>query len=434
MAGHRLLILGAAVLIPLLGTLTIAPAAAAAKSEKVLYSFCSIQGCADGFEANGSLILDPAGHLYGTTRAGGTGVNKQVCPQGCGTVFELAPAVNGEWTETVLYSFCSVASCADGALPNAGLILDAAGNLYGTATPGGASGHGIVFQLTHAGNGQWTENVVYSFCSLKGCVDGSLPNAGLIIDAAGNLYGTTSEGGGRNEGTVFELTAGLNGAWTETIIHSFGYEAADSPVGGVIFDAAGNLYGEGNGGAYGLGIVFRLTPKSIGTWSEATIYDFTGGDDGSGPGNGLSFDTHGNLYGVTNSGGMDNLGIAFELKPSERFWTMSVIHSFTGEKNDGGHPSSGLIFNKSGNLYGASIQGGFNEQGAVFKLMRSDDNRAWRESVAYSFNNNGGGGYYPTGDLSFDAAGNLYGTTNFGGANTGCGNSIGCGVVFEITP
>src|ERR1019366_934096 len=208
---------------------------------KVLYSF--IHNGTDGGFPQAGLIFDAAGNLYGTTSEGGTSSS---CSGGCGTVFELTPTAGGGWTEKVLHNFNS--NGTDGANPYAGLIFDAAGNLYGTTTVGGTYYYGTVFELTPTAGGGWTEKVLHSF-NYNG-TDGNNPQASLTIDAAGNLYGTTSGGGtyGNYKGTVFELTPAAGGDWTETVLHNFVGPDGAAPLAGLIFDAAGNLYGTTSGG------------------------------------------------------------------------------------------------------------------------------------------------------------------------------------------
>src|ERR1035441_332430 len=212
--------------------------------------------------------------------------------------------------EKVLHNFNN--NGTDGTNPRAGLIFDAAGNLYGTTENGGTNGVGTVFELTPTAGGGWTETVLYSFCSQANCTDGYQPWAGLIFDAAGNLYGTTVYGGTADTtcsycGTVFELTPNGSGGWTETVLHSFG-DGTDGfyPSAGLIFDAAGNLYGTtAMGGTYDYpwdGTVFELTPAAGGGWTEKVLYSFGGGTDGYWPEAGLIFDAAGNLYGTTYSG------------------------------------------------------------------------------------------------------------------------------------
>jgi uncharacterized repeat protein (TIGR03803 family) len=288
-------------------------------TETVLYKFCSQANCADGAGPNpysGSLIFDASGNLYGTTYGGGTPASN--CNAGCGTVFELTPTEGGGWTETVLASF---GGRPDSSNPSAGLIFDAEGDLYGTAIAGGVSGEGTVFELTPAVGGGWTETILHSFSANS---DGAVPFAGVIFDAAGNLYGTTAAGGVYGGyGTVFELTPQAGGGWTEQVLHSFG-NGLDGfiPAAGLILDASGNLYGTTSGDctsprnhARNCGTVFQLTPTEGGNWTETVLRRFNNGTDGSRPWAGLIFDAAGNLYGATQGGGTYGFGTVFELSP-----------------------------------------------------------------------------------------------------------------------
>ncbi len=325
-------------------------------------------------------------------------------------------------TETVLHSFTG--SPSDGANPFAGLIAHAAGNLYGTTALGGASDDGTVFKLTPSG----TETVLYSFTGSPS--DGAIPTAGLIADPAGNLFSTTHVGGASGDGTVFKLTR----SGTETVLHSFtGGGDGAVPIAGLIADAAGNLYGTtftggGSGcGGSGCGTVFKLTRSG----TESVLHSFTGSfGDGAGPDAGLIADAAGNLYGTTEFGGGsigcrstigNGCGTVFKLTPSG---TETVLYSFTGG-GDGAEPFAGLIADAAGNFYGTTSQGGASNDGTVFKLTPSGT-----ETVLHSFTDGSDGGF-PLAGLITDAAGNLYGTTSQGGGGSGCGDS-GCGTVFEI--
>jgi uncharacterized repeat protein (TIGR03803 family) len=293
---------------------TLAPrSGSAAFNEQTLYNFCSQGGCADGSKPRAGLLMDGAGNLYGTTSDRGGALD--------GVVFQLTPNGTAS-TETVLYDFCSQPLCADGSGPVAGLIMDAAGNLYGTTRSGGIdrpnAGNGVVFKLTPNGTG-WTETVLYSFCpQTPSCADGAQPNAGLLMDAAGNLYGTTFRGGtppGNDGGVVFKLTPDETGTvWTETVLYRFCSQTScadgSGPVADLIMDEAGNLYGttffgaNGSGGTVsGNGVVFKLTPDQTGTvWTETVLYRFcsqTNCADGSQPAAGLIMDVAGKLYGTT---------------------------------------------------------------------------------------------------------------------------------------
>ena len=224
-------------------------------TENVLYSFCPQSGCADGLRPYAGLIMDASGNLYGTTDEGGA--------KGYGSVFELVNS-SGTYSEKVLYSFCSQSNCADGELPYAGVIMDAAGNLYGTTSWGGATVggyYGTVFELVNS-SGTYSEKVLYSFCSQSGCADGDMPYAGLIMDASGNLYGTTTGGGsgvGNSAGTVFELV-NSSGSYSENVLYNFTGSNGASPFGGLIMNASGALYGttSGGGNGDGAGVVFSL--------------------------------------------------------------------------------------------------------------------------------------------------------------------------------
>jgi uncharacterized repeat protein (TIGR03803 family) len=393
--------------------LATASPALGASSEQVLYSFCSVSGCPDGQLSLAGMIFDKAGNLYGTTYGGGT--------FGYGAVFELIPN-QGSWTEKVLHSFN--ANGKDGYFPRAALILDAAGNLYGTTLHGGFSttcfdGCGTVFELTPGTNGKWTEKLLHEFSSKEGY----WPIANLILDAAGNLYGTTSAGGGRNYGIVFELTLS-GGKWTEKLLHEFSGKDGSVPNAGLILDTTGNLYGTtSEGGVSNYGIVFELTPGANGKWTESVLHEFNG-KFGSAPGSGLILDKAGNLYGTTQLGGAYNEGTVFQLVPVSGKWTENVLHSFNPNGTDGYFPRANLILDAAANLYGTTVVGGTYGRGIVFELI--PNNGTWTETVLHSFGN-GSDGAVPLGGLNLDKAGNLYGTTENGG-------TPGDGTVFEVTP
>ncbi len=318
-------------------------------AESVLYSFCSqSQGsaaCTDGANPFAGLIEDSAGNLYGTTNLGGSGPVLVNGAYAYGTVFMLSPSGDG-YTETVLYSFCSQGGnqCTDGAAPNAALIEDTSGNLYGTTALGGTGaqnciglGCGTVFKLSPSSGG-YVEAVLYSFCSQGGsnCTDGGYPyGASLIEDASGNLYGTTSSGGVNSCdspgcGTVFRLAPNNDGSYTESVLHSFDYTDGASPDAGLIEDSSGNLYGTTSNGGTGLswecegcagGTVFELSPGDSG-YTESVLYNFCseGGTqctDGAVPVAGLIQDASGNLYGTTEFGGLNGIdwGTVFKLSP-----------------------------------------------------------------------------------------------------------------------
>lgn len=392
--------------------------ASAQVSEKVLHTFT---GGSDGAYPGIGLTMDAAGHLYGTTSGGGgTGIGCGV--SGCGTVFELSE-VAGVWTKTTIHSFSS----SDGASPEAALSIDALGNLYGTTLSGGSSGVGTVFELAPASGGAWNLTTVHTF--VGGSNDGSIPEAGVILDPAGNLYGTTLDGG-TGGGTAFELTLKA-GVWTETILHSFTGTAGDgfAPTAGLVRDAAGNLYGGTDYGGscnsipIGCGIVFELTANSAGGWNESILHTFSGGSDGVEVVSGLTLDETGNIYGVTagNNGNNNNgYGTVFELRGFGSARTYSILYSFTGGA-DGGSPN-GLALGADGNLYGTTSGGGTHGVGTVFKLANSSG--VWSESVLFNFAG-GSSGDYPRSTPILDSSGNLYGTTS--------GDSSSYGIAFEIT-
>jgi uncharacterized repeat protein (TIGR03803 family) len=401
--------------------LSLAQSAAAGEIYRVLHSFRGTNGS----EPAAGVIFDATGNLYGTTNGGGA--------FGDGTVFQLVPAGGGNWTEHVLYSFCAAASCSDGTLPVGGLVLDSAGNLYGTTLLGGSQDNGVVFQLARGAGGKWTENVLYNFCTLQNCADGSQPLAALIFDASGNLYGTTTGGGTSGLGTVFELSPAANGAWKEKVLYSFcsatGCPDGAGPNGSLIFDSAGNLYGTTvRGGAYSkkycigtCGTVFELTRGSHGSWTERVIHSFRY-SDGADPFTGLIFDGSGNLYGTTEMGGAYGNGVAFELSSgTEGTWTETVLHSFYARDAS---PHSNLALDQTGNLYGTIVYGGHFNEGILFKLS-PNQNGKWTETVVHSLRQSSGNG--GSAGVIFDSSGNLYGTTGGGGKN-------GDGVVYEVMP
>jgi uncharacterized repeat protein (TIGR03803 family) len=396
-----------------------------AQTESALYSFCVQKNCADGAGPSAGVVLDQEGNLYGTTQYGGA-------YNGNGVVFKLTP----KGKETVLYSFCSQNNCTDGAVPSGGLIFDQKENLYGTTIAGGAYngcdlgvGCGVIFKLSPKSK----ETVLYSFCAQNHCSDGAGPS-GVAFDQQGNLYGTTFAGGIYNKscgssgcGVVFKLTP--NGK--ETVLHSFcaRYNCTDGwgPVGGLLFDQRGNLYGATiAGGIDGHGVVFKVTPKG----KETVLYSFCAQNnctDGYLPLAGLVLDQKGNLYGTTAYGGAYKSGVAFKLTPEGK---ETVLYSFCAQTycRDGANPEAGLVFDQKGNLYGTTYDGGAEgqgvESGAVFELTAEG-----KETVLYNFctQDNCYDGYRPAAGLIFAQKGDLYGTTELGGA-------YGQGIVFKLKP
>lgn len=407
------------------GFLATAPVFAAPQSH-VLHRFRGNDG---EFPYYGNLILDTAGSLYGTTYYGGNYAGG--CGYGCGTVFKLTRG-NGKWTETVLHEFQD--NGQDGYYPVGGLAIDAAGNLYGATTEGGAYRVGTVFMLAPNADGSYSETVIYSFCSVNNCLDGQWPEAGLILDAAGNLYGTTSQGGDVYGGVVFKLAPGGSGNWKETVLYSLVGAYEGGSYAGLTFDKVGNLYGTTNGGScFGGGTVFKLSPRKQDDWYYTLLYKFSqGGKDGACPSASVVFDPAGNLYGTTPYGGDYDAGVVFKLAPrAHGQWQETVLHSFN--INDGAQPYAGLVRDAEGNLYGTLVYGGRNGLGSVFKLTPTKHGQGpeWAiEKILLSFN--GVDGIYPFTGLTFDAAGNLYGATYYGGNLSDC-DYTGCGVIFEIT-
>lgn len=401
----------------------LASAVFAATKENSLYRF---KGGTDGANPAAGLFADQAGNLYGTTVSGGA--------SNLGTVFEVSPPGTA-WSETVLYTF---AGGTDGANPYGNLIMDKAGNLYGTTFAGGGStnctgtpaGCGTVFQLAPPAvqGDPWTETVLYSF---NGKSDGANPAAGLIMDSTGNLYGTTVNGGvtcgAGTCGTVFELTppAAHGDPWTETVLHRFGIGSDGiHPASNLVFGLRGALFGttaSGNKKAQ-FGVVFKLKPPATqgGSWTEGVPYRFLGGSDGANPSAGLIVDKTGNVYGTTYGGGSQSSGVVFEVSFSGGVWTESVLYSFTGGA-DGSHSAAGLLADKAGNLYGTTTTGGQNNNGSAFELTPGTP---WTETTLHDFVG-GYDGSEPTAAMTFGKGGQLYGTTLLGG-------HPGKGTVFRI--
>jgi uncharacterized repeat protein (TIGR03803 family) len=267
----------------------------------------------------------------------------------------------------------------------------------------------------------------------------------LVFDTAGNLYGTTYGGGSSNDGTVFELSPGANG-WTEKVLHNFRKDGTDgvTPEAGVIIDAAGNLYGTAARGGSGLGIVFELSPDAGGNWTEKVLHAFQHSGDGGNPAATLTLDA-GNLYGTTEGGVTGAYGSAFMLTPqADGTWSETVLHLFSpdGSGMNAVYPSGGLILDSAGNLYGATYDGGtgtgqycgFLGCGTVYQLTPAAGG-TWTETILHSFMEDGKDGFDPQGNLIFGRAGNLYGITYFGGTGTCSDNNVpGCGTVFEVKP
>lgn len=387
-----LLVLGVAVFI----------GSAFASNEKVLHSF---SGGTDGSYPVAAMVADSAGNLYGTTRYGGA--------NGQGTVFQLTNS-HGTWNETILYSF---ANGNDGASPAAAIVFDKAGNIYGTTRLGGPDNYGTVFELSKV-NGAWQESVLYSF---TGGNDGGSPQAALtVVDNA--LIGTAPQGGAYGNGVVYGLRQ-VGGQWHEEVLYSFVGGSTDGayPYSKLILDKAGNIYGTcESGGPNQAGSVFELSLTG-GTWKEKVLYFFTGNLDGGSVNAGVIFDKAGNLYGATTSGGKYNSGTVFELTSSNGSWTESVLYNFSGGA-DGGFPMAGPVMDSNGSLFGTASNGGTQGYGTVYQLSPSAG--AWTQTVLWSFTG-GNDGATPQASILLTKAG-LVSTATLGGTNF-------TGVVFLAT-
>ena len=385
----------------------------AASTEQVLYSFA---GDEDGEYADSDLILDGAGNLYGTTVQGGD--------FGSGTVFQVTPS----GVHTVLYSFTGL---ADGGQPYKGVTLDAQGNLYGTTVVGGTftgpcveSGCGVVYKLTNSG-GTWTQKVIHAFA---GGNDGYGPGAGVTFDRRGNLYGMTPTGGANGLGVIYELKPSTNGPWKERVIHAFtgGSDGSTGSAGRLILDGAGNFYGVATaGGANGAGTAFELVAGVSGQWSFTTLFAFQGTPNAGFPYGALVFDNKGNLYGTTYYDGANNLGSVYRLSDKNGAWSESLLYSFKGG-SDGSSPISNLIVDSAGNLYGTTSEGGAQcSCGTIFKLTPGTNGK-FTETVVYRFQGPPDGAFVYNGMVA-DSAGNLYGATVHGGVNNE-------GAIYKFTP
>ncbi len=404
-------------------------ATSADAQENIIHSFTD---GLDGADPISGLLVDHSGNFYGTTTYGGTGD----CTPGCGTAFEINPPIiqGGPWTKRVIYNF----SFQGGVYPGK-VILDKAGNLYGTAGT-------LVFELVRPSTprGNWTELVLD---------DLGWEADNLAIDDAGNLYGTTVVGHASNFGTVFQLSPPPipGGTWTYTLLHNFGaFEDGRDPGPGLIVDKAGNVYGETGSGGYdnrcngnGCGTVFALKrPTAPGsTWTYHVLHHFENFPDGAFPSGGLIFDNSGNLYGTTAAGGENvntSCGTVFKMTPPS--WEETVLYTFTCGL-DGLSPQGPLLLHK-GILYGTTLQGGEGRCGftslgcgTAFQLEPPQTPAGrWTETVLYRFQG-GDDGEWPLGNLAFGVGGALYGATKFGGGKEECpaiAGTTGCGTVFQI--
>ncbi len=380
-----------------------------AATTDVIFSFAED----DGEYADTDLETDNAGNIYGTTVLGGN--------FGSGTVFQLSPTPNG-WVHTVLYSFTGG---ADGGEPYKGVSLDRAGNLYGTAVTGGSGscegGCGVVYKLTKSG-GTWTQTVIHAF---TGGDDGSGPGARVTVDRSGNIYGMAPTGGANGLGTIYKIRQ-VAGGWSFRVIHTFtgGDDGATGSAGRMIL-RHGRLFGAATtGGTYGSGVIFELTPTEVGEWDFRAVYSFRGQPDGSFPYGAILFDGSGNVYGTTYYGGTNGIGAVYKLstRPTGE-WEEHVIYSFQ-DGTDGNSPISNLVFDPAGNLYGTTSEGGLGS-GVIFKLSPVGGG-LWTESVVHSFQGPPDGSFAYNG-MVVDRFGNFYGATVHGGMNDD-------GSVYKFTP
>jgi uncharacterized repeat protein (TIGR03803 family) len=426
------------ILIPLLTAVL-----AFGSAEKVLYSF---KGGSDGGEPGG-MVLDRSGNLYGAAETGGRGGNINCFGNGCGFVYKLAPIAGGGWKKTNLYSFTGK---DDGGVPVGNLAIDTGGNLYGVTEQGGTggcstvlgAGCGVVFRLSPNSKGKWDYKVIWNFGTNSDGDDGNYPNAGVVFDKAGNLYGTTTFGGSFvcDCGIVYQLMPQSGEAWTENILYLFegisqGGTDVSFPDSDVFVDAEGNIFGTGTAGGDvncndGCGGVFELIPQSGGSYKEKVLHIFTGGRDGFQPEGGVLADSAGNLYGTTLYGGGSTgcsngsfgCGTVFELRKSAKGYRENIIFRFNGQ--DGYEPDADLTLDSKNRLYGTTYNGGADNSGIVF--MFSTKAGKWKESILYSFSG-GQDGYGPDAVLTNDGKGGFFSNTAFGGA-------AGQGTVFQLLP
>jgi hypothetical protein len=443
----------------IVGLVLVLTAAFAGAQGNIIYALHGIDGSFPG-----QLALDAAGNIYGSAGSGG-GTGRSC--HGCSTIFKLSPAT-GVWTETTIYNFTGG---ADGGADYRGVVVDGQGNLFGVTFVGGTAPCrcGTIFELSPTASGAYSYQLLYSFTDFS---DGGYPLS-LVIDAKGNLYATTQAGGintnnincGSGCGAVFELSPPTvqGGSWTGTPVYAFnGWGDGITPE-GLVLDNAGNLYGfaELGGdeddpncyGAHGCGTAFRLSPASDGSWAFSVIYTFKP-SDGAQPLSAPVFDAAGNLYGAGFAGGKNcafdalGCGAIFELsppadetssgEPSSGTWSITHLHAFSGGY-DGAFPVGPLAFDAAGNIYGATFGGGSTSCGQshgcgiVFKMSPAAGG-GWIFTRLSAFPGQTNGGNRPEAGIILDAAGNLYGSTGYGGyqQNKPCKTAQGCGVIYEL--
>jgi uncharacterized repeat protein (TIGR03803 family) len=423
-----------------------APAAAA--SRQTLYSFCEKTGCTDGTSPSADLAMDAAGHLFGTTTGGGT--------HGSGTLFEMQRnLLTGKWQRHVLHNFCASGyPCHDGTTPTGRLVIDALGNLYGTASGGNTEDGGVAFVLVRNLSGDtWTYHTLYAFCARAVCADGKNPASGLTYageasgapyDGMSPLYGTTRNGGAQNAGTAFQLVPAPGHArWAEHLIHSFcartGCADGSQPWQSLTMDSKGDLFGVtyGRSDAPHAGLVFELTPIGGNHWTETVLHAFCQAADcadGRAP-NALVMDASGNLFGTVYGGGANGQGLVFRLTPNGVNSAYAVLYNFCSQTYcyDGAAPSSALMLDASGNLYGTTYYGGIDQidrdsvgGGTVFRLTHAGVYTVMQNFCAVA---GCADGEYPNAGVVMDASGALYGTTQLGGSHT---SMFQGGTVFRL--
>ena len=393
-------------------------ASASAQTYKVIHDF---GGSGDGKQPVAHMIFDPQGNLYGTTLSGGP------LPSSYGTVFELSPNGDGTWTESIVHSFNDSNDAQ-----SEPMAMDQHGNLYGETGGNGIGTYGSVYELSPAGGGTWTLRTLYAF---SGGTDGAFPSGGVVLSSDSNhIYGVGRDGVTRHDGFIFSLNHVTAASWGELVLYSFrGGNDGLHPGGPLTLDPSGNLFGVAAGGQYNDGTVFKLSPNrhSFG-WSKSLVYAFQN-PDGT-PNTGLLLDGAGNLYGASFESGTYNQGTVYKLSPNpDGSYTETVLHEFQGlQHGDGGYVNGNLVMDPAGNIYGTTQGGGMGGYrcggegcGTVYKLTPSG-NGLWTETILYEFSDVSGG-WQPHASLVRDAAGNLFGTTIYGGANES-------GVAFEVTP
>ena len=408
------------------------PSAGGTWTEGAIYQFPQT----DGFDPIGDLISDNSGNLYGVAAQAGPSTNS------AGIVFRLKLLGGGGWQFNVIYEFITQPNGSSPSGPSGGLVFDSNGNLYGVTGggSGGIYGYGTVYKLSPTSSGYWNETTLYSFGAFYG--DANSPHGKLVFDKAGNLYGTTS-GGGTSSGTVFELSPQASGPWLETVVHNFtGGRDGDGPYAGMVMDNAGNLYGTTfAGGAiireceFTCGTVFELSPSSGGKWKESIIHYFSGPPDGHWPQAGLTLDSLGNVYGTTPAGGSGRYGTVFKLSPNASGgWTETTLYNFNDGAN-GGEPFADLRFDSAGNLYGTTFAGakgtcdyfGTIGCGTIFKLTPSSGGD-WTLSTVHAFGSNLSDGGNPQSGVYVDSSGDLFTMTIDGPG------SATYGTIVEIKP